>query len=259
MLSRFIFATSVASIAFVAVESTYAGPYAPAAGVAGSTAIHKDSASFVGWATGWTNYVVGQDVTANFQTPEKALGKAVGDSFDICVLGNSGQITLTFDTPIVDGAGADFAVFENGFSNNFLELGFVEVSSDGSNFVRFPVHSLTPSPVNAFGSVDPTNIDGFAGKYRQGYGTPFDLSLLSGAAGLDVSHVTHVRIVDVLGNGTEYDNSLPTPLPIYDPYKTTGSGGFDLDAVGVINVPEPTALAGLVLASVCLLRRQQKA
>lgn len=219
-----------------------AGIYAPAAGQPGSTAIDKDSASFVAWATGWTHYIPGADVSAAWQTPEKALGKAVGDSFDVVSLGNGGQITLTFAQPITDGSGYDFAVFENSFSDTYLELAFVEVSSNGTDFFRFPNHSDTPAPVSAFGSVDPTDIDGYGGKYRQGYGTPFDLSVMAGLAGLDVSRIIQVRLVDVLGNGSEPDSS---GHPIYDPYKTTGAAGFDLDAVGVINqtpVPVPAAL-----------------
>lgn len=141
-----------------------AGPFAPAAGQAGSTAIHMDDASFVAWATGYEDYVVGADAAATWQTPEKALGKAAGTSTDIVALGNLGAITLTFDGVITDGEGADFAVFENSFNATFLELAFVEVSSNGSDFFRFPTYSFTSAPVGAFGAVDPTNIDGFAGK-----------------------------------------------------------------------------------------------
>ena len=62
------------------------------------------------------------------------LGKA-GDG-TILSLGDGGEATLTFSTPISNGQGADFAIFENSFSATFLELGLVEVSSDGQNFVR---------------------------------------------------------------------------------------------------------------------------
>ena len=126
-----------------------AGPYPPAAGESGSTAIHMDDTAFVGWATGWENYNVGSNVDAQWQTPEEALGKAVGDSYDIVSLGRGGEITLTFDTPIVDGPGWDFATFENGFGDTFLELGYVEVSSNGTDFFRFPNDSLTFEDVGA--------------------------------------------------------------------------------------------------------------
>lgn len=225
--------TSIVIVAIILLTTGHAfaiGPYAPPAGQSGTTAIHKDNASFVSWANGWTNYVVGANVDAGWQTPNNALGQAVGSSYDIVCLGNGGQITLTFPNPIVNGTGYDFAVFENSFNHTFLELGWVEVSGDGTNFVRFPNDSLTASPVSAFGSVDATNIDGLAGKYIQGYGTPFDLDSIP--AGSRPAQVTHVRIVDIVGDGNALDT---TGDIIYDPHLTTGSGGFDLDAVGVIN------------------------
>ena len=63
------------------------------------------------WATGYRDYVIGTYCTsATYQDPQKALGPAKGDSYDIVCLGNGGSITLTFDIPICDGEGADFAV-----------------------------------------------------------------------------------------------------------------------------------------------------
>jgi hypothetical protein len=226
---------------------SFAGPYAPAAGQTGSTAIFKSDAAIVGWATGYENYVVGPNVDVTWQTPAKALGQAVGDSFDIVSLGDGGQITLTFAHPIIDSPGDDFAVFENGFIDTFLELGFVEVSSNGTDFFRFANDSLTPGPVGGFGAVDPTNLQGLAGKYRQGYGTPFDLAELAGVSLLlDVQNVGYVRILDIVGDGTSLDTSGDV---IYDLYPTTGSGGFDLDAVAVMHAaPEPSSLAMLAVA-----------
>ncbi len=259
MYFKFASISAAVGLAFSA-SPALAGPFAPAAGVAGSTAVHKDSADFVQWATGYENYLPGPNVDAQWKTPEKALGTAVGNSFDIVALGDQGTITLTFDGFLYNGDGWDFAVFENSFSNTFLELAFVEVSSNGADFFRFPSISLTPGPVGAFGNVDPTNIDGLAGKYRQGYGTPFDLDSLAGTAGLDINAVTHVRLVDIKGNGTEFDNypaEFGGPNPIYDPFQTVGSGGFDLDAVGLryytaAAVPEPSTYA-MLLASLGLI------
>jgi hypothetical protein len=182
--------------------------------------------AFVAWATGWEDYDPGPEVDVTFQTPEQAVGKAAGNSSDIVSLGRGGQITLTFDAPIENGKGWDFAVFENAFSDTFLELAYVEVSSDGTSFVRFNNDSLTSKPVSGFGSVDPTNIDCLAGKYRQGYGTPFDLA----DVGLD--QATHVRLIDIVGDGSDKDTSGDI---IYDPYPTVGSAGFDIDAIGVSN------------------------
>lgn len=225
-----------------------AGPFAPAAGQVGSTAVSKTSTDIAQWATGYQGYLPGGNVDATWKTPEKALGAALGTSTDIVSLGDQGVITLTFGGAIANGTGWDFAVFENSFSDTFLELAFVEVSSNGADFFRFPTISFTPSPVNAFGSVDPTNIDGLAGKYRQGFGTPFDLDVLAGVAGLNVNNISHVRLVDVKGDGSELDQfTFGSPHRIYDPFQTTGSGGFDLDAVGVrylaAAVPEPESVA----------------
>jgi hypothetical protein len=233
-------------------NAALAGPYAPAADQPGSTAISRDSPAFKAWATGQVNYLPGAGVSSPFNDPAKALGVAEGTNFDIVSLGDSGQITLTFAKPIANGAGADFAVFENSFSDTFLELAWVEVSNDGTNFVRFANHSLTANPVPFLGgSIDPTNLDGLAGKYRAGFGTPFDL------ADLGLSQVTHVRLVDVIGNGTVFDSDNHV---IYDPFPTSGSAGFDLDAVGVINqVPEPAGLTLLMLPLIPLIGRRRPA
>ena len=235
--------------------TVFAGPYAPAAGQAGSTAISMNDPAITTWATGYSNYQPGANLSNTWKTPGKALGKAQGTSFDVVSLGTGGQITLSFNDPIVNGNGADFAVFENSFSDSFLELAKVQVSSDGTNFFTFPSYSLTPAAVGPFGSIDPTNISGLAGKYRQGYGTPFDLSTLSAQPSLDINNVSYVRLLDIVGNGSMKDSQ---GHPIYDPYKTTGSAGFDLDAIGVMHsqstvVPLPSALwlfvSGLLLSA----------
>jgi hypothetical protein len=207
--------------------------YAPEAGTTGTTAIHKDSPLFVRWANGHTNYLPGTEVDSSWQTPAKSYGQAVQtDSFHIVCLGNGGQITLFFPLPVRDDNGADFAVFENSHSHAFLELAFVEVSSDGQNFFRFPTASLTLGVVGPYAEVYPEEIDGFASKYIRGYGTPFDLATLADNPLLDKQRVRFIRIVDIIGTGATKDSS---GRPIYDPTPTTGSGGFDLDAIGVIH------------------------
>lgn len=219
--------------------------FPPPAGQPGSTAIHKDSSVFVGWATtcevvrGYQNIEDPASGYASFGDDAIATGPASGSTTSVVSLGDGGTATLTFATTIVNGAGPDFAVFENGLSDTFLELGFVEVSSDGENFVRFPAISeiQTATQVGGFGSVDCRYIHNFAGKYRVGYGTPFDLEDLADSTGIDINAVTHVRIVDVVGSidpayatydsqGTIVNNLHPTPFE---------SSGFDLDAVGVIH------------------------
>lgn len=207
--------------------------------------VHLDDPSVIGWANGVEEYKVGTNVDEGFRTPEKAIGKASGDDFYIVSLGRGGSITLTFYPPIKNGKGWDFAVFENAFNDYFLELAYVEVSSDGNTFIRFNNCSLTPSRVNSFGTIDPTNITGLAGKYKKGYGTPFDLSDLfmrpevySGK--VNINQISHVRIIDIMGDGNNFDDRTVAMKdqwgdnsPIYDPYPTFQSAGFDLDAVGV--------------------------
>lgn len=210
-----------------------AGPYPGAANSAGSEAIAMNDPRFVAWASGLTEVTYGADVDSQWRTPEKAFGPATDNVYDIVCLGNGGRITLHFPHPLRDGPGADFAVFENSFNHTFLELAFVEVSSDGVNFHRFPTASLTPSPVGGFGAVDPTQIDGLAGKYKGGFGTPFDLASLPDSPDLDKQRVRFVRLIDIIGDGTTKDSS---GRPIYDPTPTIGSGGFDLNAIGAIHV-----------------------
>ena len=185
-----------------------AGPYT-------ETGIHMDDENIAKWATA-CNVVRGLiKITdpslgnASQGTENDALGKARGESFGVVSLGDEGVATLTFDESIyiTNGDGNDFAVFENGFvqndgSGNFLELAFVEVSSDGVNFFRFDAISLSPTNVQAgaFTSLDNTNIHNLAGKHLRGYGTPFDLEELKDVNELlDVNAVTHIRIIDVVG------------------------------------------------------------
>jgi hypothetical protein len=221
--------------AYFALDSlTTLESYAPAAEEVGSTAMPMDTNAFIAWATGWTNYLVGSDCIPMFQTPNLATGPAVGDAFDIVCLGESGQITMTFGSPLQDGPGHDFAVFENAFSgSNFLEFAYTEVSSDGTNFTRFFNRSLTTNRINMAGAmIDPGNVTGLGSKYMQGFGEPYDLGALRGSPGLDVNNIRYVRFLDISGNGTCTDS---VGHVIYDPYPGTGSAGFDLDAVGVLS------------------------
>ena len=121
--------------------------FAPVAGLPGITAIPGDSSAIVQWASGcivqrgYLNIADKGLGFASYGNDSSALGPAGANG--TVSLGDSGVATLTFDYPIYNGEGFDFAVFENGFMTNdsnlaFLELAFVEVSSDGVNFYRFP-------------------------------------------------------------------------------------------------------------------------
>ena len=128
-------------------------------------------------------------------------------------------------------------MFENSFNDYFLELAVVEVSSDGEHFVRFPATSLTQTHTQITERVDPTFINNLAGKYRVGYGTPFDLDELRDSAHVDINHITHVRVIDVVGSiDPQYGTYDAFGHLINDPFPTiTYSAGFDLDGVAVMN------------------------
>ena len=217
--------------------------FAPPVGQPGSTAIYKDTNIIVQWASGAKLTRGYQDISntslglATVGDSYFALDKA-GDNGPVS-LGDGGSIVLTFNDEIKNGPGFDFAVFENSFSDDFLELAFVEVSSDGLNFVGFPAtsNSDTSIQIASFGTTNATKINNLAGKYRALYGTPFDLEELKNSVGLDVNHITHVKIIDVVGSiNNLYASRDQYGHKINDPWPTAfGSSGFDLDAVGVIN------------------------
>jgi hypothetical protein len=242
-LARFIL---VATLLFL--KSLYTlGQFPPGAGHAGTTAVFMDSAIFIDWAKtcqvirGFvkisdTTFTYNGQNRASYGTERDALGKA--DNLTLS-LGDGGSATLSFSTQIFNGPGFDFAVFENSLDGSFLELGFVEVSSDGVNFFRFPAVSRTQDTLqlSTFGTIDPSHINNFAGKYQVLFGTPFNLDDLTGTPGLDINHITHVRIIDVVGNLLEpYVTFDSEGNKVNDPWPTPfNTCGFDLDAVGVIN------------------------
>ncbi|AKB30309.1 cell surface protein [Methanosarcina siciliae T4/M] len=211
---------------------------------------------FLEWASVAVDYSpANQSINPNFADPAKALGPVTGSNMDIVSLGDleesqllageqPGSVTFGFDVPIANGDGPDLALFENGFmsgSGIFAELAFVEVSTDNITFVRFPAASLTPGLVGGYGTIDPTNVTNLVGKhvnaYGNSWGTPFDLSCLENTTevlngSVDLNNINYVRVVDIPGNGF-FKDSLGNP--IYDAWVTWGSGGLDLEAVGVIN------------------------
>lgn len=217
--------------------------FAPPFGHEGNTAMYKDSSAFVAWANK-CNVVRGfQDISnqslgyTNVGDSSLAIGPAGTNG--VVSLGDGGVAILEFSSPIMDGNGPDFAVFENGFDNLFLELAFVEVSSDGIHFFRFPAISNTDTTIqtDGFGLTDASKLHNLAGKYRAEYGTPFDLSDLTNDALLNKQAITHVKVIDVVGSiQNQYCSRDANNHKINDPWPTGwGNGGFDLDAVGVIH------------------------
>lgn len=198
------------------------------------------------------------------------------DTYGFIGIDAPGSITVAFGiNRLFDGPGPDFAVFENGFgfggpTSLFAELAYVEVSSNGTDFARFPsisLNTVATAVSGTFQGYDMTNVYNLAGKHATNWGTPFDLSelvtdpLFTGGQ-LDLSAVRYVRLVDVVGSGELLDgsgNAIPGIArdsqgnPILDNWVTFDSGGFDYlglptGAVGAINfaIPEPsTMLLGL--------------
>ncbi len=176
------------------------------------------------------------------------LGGGLGSgSLDVLTLGEGGSVVLGFDVALRDGPGADLAVFENGFTFGagqvFAELGFVEVSSNGVDFARFPSAFAPPAaggtpmgtfaglgggmPVVANVSVDPESPFDCA----HAGGEALDLADLAGdplvtGGQVDLQDVRFVRLVDVTPGSTD---SQGTPIA------SGASGGVDFDAVAALH------------------------
>jgi hypothetical protein len=252
-----------------------AGPY-------DNVGISKEDPAILQWAANVVDYRPAPGVGAMFSNPQNALHAADGS---IVSLGDltaeqinnnipPGTISLSFATGLMDGPGWDLAAFENAgtfFTPPFVfaELGYVEVSTDGVAFARFPSvsHNVEPgqgipgdteiitSFGRAFAGVNATNIYNLAGIHPVNVGTAFDLEdlaadalVLSGA--VNTNDIRFVRIADIPGNGAFLDSQ---GRGILDAWPTTGSGGVDLDAVGArYVVPEPGA-AALAIVAVCVV------
>ncbi len=203
--------------------------------------------------------------TSNVLGPPRGSGYKAG-STHVLSLGAGGSVTLGFDVEIADGPGADFLVFENPFYagrnfSSFAELFFVEVSTNGKDFTRFPAvyHGPSRSP-GAFGTLPMgccSNLGGITPVLadparRPGLdpfdpclagGDPFDLADLKNdplvkAGKVDLGRIRFVRLVDIV-SGKEKDSLGKT---IYDPGGPTGSA--DIDAVAVIHYRKGMAPRG---------------
>lgn len=192
--------------------------------------------------------------TASYGTEADALGFYDGA---VVSLGDGGSIVLSFgtDTVVENVAGPDIGVYENGFFQNwpanaghtgyYFELGFVEVSSDGVTFARFPNKTANTAAIGGFDMLRPLDYFGLAGNSLGAISCNFDLDdlaeddlVISGQ--VDLAEIRYVRIVDVVGDGSTTD-SLGNP--VYDPYPTAfSSGGFDLDAVEAFVTEDPTLI-----------------
>jgi hypothetical protein len=217
--------------------------YGPPADADGSDAIGLSDESIDSWAVEFVEFEQGDGVETQYQSPPNALGLPGRTTSDVTVFGAGGSGVLRFCPVVSNREGADFAVFENGVNDSFLELAFVEVSSDGVHFIRFPNAYLGLEPVGPYEGHDAELISGLAGRFKFGFGTQFDLGVLDGhsnvAKGLvDLESIEFIRLVDIIGDGSTRDSFLN---PIFDPFPTRGTAGFDLIGVGVLNEgPEDT-------------------
>ncbi len=272
---------AVALGGWLAAASVRAGPYGGAdAGVA------WDDPAIAGWAAEVLSVARPDLASGGFarddaRQPAEPAAAVLGapaeftlNATDAHVLsfGNGGAITLAFAHPLRDGPGEDFAVFENGFTDEtawdgtsregsaasyvFAELAFVEVATTTNAWARLPCAYLAAEPLhtlnnlenNRFASQDPTLVDGLAGKTDLAHGVPFDLAVLrahplvlSGA--VDLRFINYVRLTDVVGDGSTADSA---GHPIYDPYFNFQTGypdpapaastdGFDLRGAAALN------------------------
>ncbi len=247
---------------------------APTASAQNCTEPGCDPSEIVVWSTSVASLVRGPiDVaipalgTVNHGDPLDIPGAASGVPIEAVSLGDGGSVTVQFATPFSDGPDFDFAVFENGISSGgvllYMELGFVEVSSHGVDFARMPTLTSHTTPLLPLQEADPDDYAGFAGHREAGVGSEFDLSDLIGhplvvSGDLDLQSIEYVRIIDVIGDTSTYDSMAN---PVHDPYPTRFvTGGFDIDAVGAIYVPEPGfGWSALVGAGFLLAVRQRRA
>lgn len=216
--------------------------FEPLPGENGSIAIHKDSSLFIDWAE---NVVINRGPmyienislgNADFGLESDGIGIADGI---VVSLGDGGTAVTTFTNLVLNGPGYDFAIFENGYTDDYLELAFVEVSSDGLNYFRFDAVSETSTDIQKGNAdfIDCRFVNNLAGKYRVNYGTPFDLEELSGIPELDINAISHIKLIDVVGSINPLYGSFDSEGTIVnDPYPTPfSSSGFDLDAIGIIH------------------------
>lgn len=201
----------------------------------------------VGFDAGPMDYLAPGLGDASFGSPTHVLGPS-GSAFS---LGDGGWIELGFPVAIEDGPGVDFVVFENAFAFGgmvFSELAFVEVSSNGVDFARLPALSRVGRALGAFDGIASDEVYNLAGNHVGGTGfdlrdlvTAGDPLVLAGR--VDLSAVTVVRVVDVIGDFANAATVDHLGRPVSDPYPTAfASGGFDLTGVAVMNPPGPVAI-----------------
>jgi hypothetical protein len=221
--------------------------------------------SAIAWFAGFTDYAIavtsinpGPTATAD---PDSAVGEPSGlglwqGSVDVYTVGVGGSITLELDSSAVNAAGTDLIVCENPFlvlgtQDSFVEAMFVEVSTNGVDFARFPTRytgNVGPFPptiglptpwYSGFAGVMPFHANPELGyspiDVVTGGGDAFDLADLLDhplvlSELLDLDEVNYVRLIDI-ESGVELD-SFGTP--IWDAGLDTLASA-DVDAVVSVN------------------------
>ncbi len=198
------------------------------------------SAMVVDFDRGYQDYQDPSLGYASYGEASDILGNA-GTPFS---LGDGGHITLGFDQLITNGPGDDLVVFENGFEwqGVYMELGFVEVSSNGVDFSRFPSFCRRTTQPGPWDTSDPADFYNLAGNFLGGTGFDLQDLILAGdakvAAGLvDLEHIVFVRVVDVIGDISDGGATQDfLGRPVVDPYPTaTASCGMDITGVAGIH------------------------
>jgi hypothetical protein len=147
--------------------------------------------------------------------PPFGEGEAMG-SLHVLSLGKEGTIVLEFtDFIAVDGPGPDLVVFENPFPG-WVETGVVAVSEDGQDWREFPC-------VTDRAAVTFTGCAGVKPVFASGEELSSLDGTTSGGDAFDLADVqlSKARFVRIRDSG---QNTYARP-----------GGGFDLDAVGVVN------------------------
>lgn len=159
----------------------------------------------------------GQDLFPGVVLGAPSGGGETSGSLNVLSLGKDGVIELEFvDLIAIDGPGVDLLVFENAFTG-FLETGVVEVSADGLEWRKFPCAAALDGGVTGCAGTRPV-----FGNPDQGIsGT--DPSV-AGGDGFDLAEVglSSARFVRITDSGANRFYGPP-------------GGGFDLDAVAVVN------------------------
>lgn len=195
----------------------------------------------VAWTASFTDYAIavvsvnpGPTATGD---PVLALGAPVGlglwqGATEVYTLGVGGTIVLELDSPLVNAAGTDLIVCENPFLvlgtvTSFAEAMFVEVSSNGVDFARFPTQyvgdtgpfsptiGLPPAWYSGFAGVMPVSANLAAGidplDVVAAGGDAFDLAeledhpLVTGKL-LNLDQISFVRLIDI-ESGMEQDSN----------------------------------------------------